>query len=69
MNNRTWEKGGYTPRWRAIVDDDNRVLVLINYNQDIGDAWEHADDVRYPAKLTTQAYRLGINYVIYAMTH
>lgn len=69
MNNRTWEKGGRNPRWRGIVDDAGRVMVAINFNQDLGDAWEHADDARYPALLTTQAYRLGINYVIYAMTH
>jgi hypothetical protein len=69
MNNQTWEKGGRTPRWRGIVDDQDRVMVAINFNQDIGDAWEHANDVRYPARLTTQAYRLGINYVIYALTH
>ena len=69
MNGRTWEKGGRYPHWRGIVDDQGRVMVAINFNQDIGDAWEHADDVRYPALLTTQAYRLGINYVVYAMTH
>ena len=69
MNNRTWEKGGRTPHWRGILDDQGRVMVAINFNQDIGDAWEHADDARYPARLTTQAYRLGINYVVYALTH
>lgn len=69
MNNRTWEKGGRIPHWRGIEDDLGRVMVAINFNQDIGDAWEHADDVRYPARLTSQAYRLGVNYVVYAMTH
>lgn len=69
MNNRTWEKGGRFPHWRGILDDRGRVMVAINFNQDIGDAWEHADDVRYPAPLTSQAYRLGVNYVVYAMTH
>ncbi|MFT6876276.1 MAG: hypothetical protein ACI9XK_000538 [Granulosicoccus sp.] len=69
MNNKTWEKGGRYPRWRGISDDKGRVIVAINFNQDIGDAWEHADDARYPAALTSQAYRLGVNYVVYAMTH
>lgn len=69
MNNRTYEKGGVVPRWRGISDSDGRVMVAINFNQDIGDAWEHADDVAYPAKLTAHAYRLGVNYVLYAMTH
>ncbi len=69
MSGVTWEKGGRHPAWRGIVDDDGRLMVAINFNQDIGDAWEHADDVRYPGPLTAQAYRLGVNYVVYAMTH
>ena len=69
MSGRTWEKGGRHPAWRGILDEAGRVMVAINFNQDIGDAWEHADDARYPAPLTAQAYRLGINYVVYAMTH
>ena len=69
MNGRTHEKGGRTPGWRGIRDDHGRLMVAINFNQDIGDAWEHADDAAYPASLTAQAYRLGVNYVLYAMTH
>lgn len=69
MNGRTWEKGGYRPVWQGIHDDAGRVMVAINHNQDLGDAWEHADDVRYPEPLTAAAYRLGVNYVVYAMTH
>lgn len=69
MNNRTHEKGGRVPRWRGIVDENGRIMVAINFNQDIGDAWEHADDARYPASLTAQAYRLGVNYVLYSLTH
>jgi len=69
MQGRTWEKGGRHPVWRGIIDDDGRVMVAINHNQDLGDAWEHADDVRYPEPLTAAAYRLGVNYVVYAMTH
>jgi hypothetical protein len=57
------------PHWRAIYDDDGRMMVAINYNIDMGDAWEHADDARYPAEMTGLAYRFGVNYVIYAMTH
>jgi len=69
MQGRTWEKGGRHPVWRGIIDDEGRVMVAINHNQDLGDAWEHADDVRYPEPLTAAAYRLGVNYVVYAMTH
>jgi hypothetical protein len=57
------------PHWRGIYDDDGRLMVAINHNIDMGDAWEHADDPRYPAAMTSTAYRFGVNYVIYAMTH
>jgi uncharacterized protein DUF4159 len=57
------------PHWRGIYDDRGRLLVAMNFNMDMGDAWEHADDPYYPAEMTGQAYRLGVNYVIYAMTH
>jgi len=57
------------PHWRAIYDRDGRMLVAINHNIDMGDAWEHADDAHYPVEMTGLAYRFGVNYVIYAMTH
>jgi hypothetical protein len=57
------------PRWRGIYDDQGRLMVAINFNMDMGDAWEHADDPVYPEPMTALAYRFGINYVIYAMTH
>ena len=57
------------PHWRGIYDDKDRQMVAISFNIDMGDAWEHADDPVYPADMTGLAYRLGVNYVIYAMTH
>ena len=66
---RTYEKDGYDARWRAIYDDKGRIMVAICFNQDLGDAWEWADDPTYPEKYASFAYRLGINYIIYAMTH
>jgi hypothetical protein len=57
------------PSWRAIYDDKGHILVAINYNMDVGDAWEHADMPEYPEQMTTLAYRFGINYLVYAMTH
>ena len=57
------------PYWLGIYDDYNRLIVGLNFNIDMGDAWEHADDPYYPEPMTGQAYRLGVNYVIYAMTH
>jgi hypothetical protein len=66
---RTYEKDGYIPAWRAIKDDRGRVMVAICYDMHLGDAWEWADDPRYPEKFASLAFRLGINYVMYGMTH
>lgn len=44
-------------------------MVAITFNQDIGDGWELADDPYYPERFSSEAIRLGVNYVIYAMTH
>ena len=60
---------GTTPHWRAIFDEAGSVVVAINFNMDMGDAWEHADDPSYPAAMTGLAYRFTMNYVVYSMTH
>lgn len=60
---------GSDPVWRAMYDDKNRMIVAINFNTDVGDAWEYADAAEYPAEMTTLAYKYGVNYIIYAMTH
>jgi Domain of unknown function (DUF4159) len=65
----TYEKGGVVPHWRAIRDDNGRVMVAICHNMDLGDAWEWADHPQYPERFTSLAYRVGINYIIYGMTH
>lgn len=57
------------PHWRGVYDDSGRVMVAINFNNDMGDAWEHEDDPEYPLPMTAAAYKLGTNYVIYSMTH
>ena len=56
-------------RNRAILDENGRVMVLINWNSDIGDGWEHTYHPAYPTKYANLAYRLGINYLLYALTH
>jgi hypothetical protein len=57
------------PRFLGIYDDSGRLMVGINYNQDVGDSWEHADTPEYPQPMTALGYRFGINYIVYAMTH
>jgi hypothetical protein len=55
--------------WRGIYDDEGRVMVAMNFNSDMGDAWEHEDDPVYPLPMTALAHKMGTNYVVYAMTH
>jgi hypothetical protein len=61
--------GGRIPRWYGVVDDSGRLMVLIAFNNDVADAWQWADDTRYPAERANLALRLGVNIVVYAMTH
>jgi hypothetical protein len=60
---------GTSPAWRSLNDDAGRMVVAVNYNTDIGDAWEYADHPMYPETMTALAYRYGVNYLVYAMTH
>ncbi len=53
----------------AILDQDGRIMILINWNSDMGDAWQHTYDEEYPTHYANFAYKLGINFLIYAMTH
>ena len=69
-----WGRRPYTPdssipRWRGIRDDKGRIMVAICHNSDVGDAWEWADSAQYPEHAASLAYRIGINYIIYSMTH
>jgi Domain of unknown function (DUF4159) len=69
-----WGHRPYTPdsvipAWRAIRDDRGRILVAICHNSDVGDAWEWADSPQYPERAASLAYRIGINYILYGMTH
>ena len=66
---RTHEYDGYTPHVRGIFDRDGRLMVLINWNTDLGDAWEWADQADYPLRYSNYAYKLGVNIVMYAMMH
>jgi hypothetical protein len=65
----TYEKGGLIPRYMGIFDDQDRLMVLVMRNMDLGDAWEHATDARYPTEYSVVAFKMGINFIIYALTH
>jgi hypothetical protein len=66
---RGYKNDGLGGHWRAILDDEGRIMVAISFNSDTGDAWEWADDASYPEKFSGLAMRMGVNYVVYAMTH
>ncbi len=66
---RTYEKDGYVPKWRAIRDDKGRIVVAICHNMHLGDAWEWSDSPEYPENFASMAFRIGLNYIIYGMTH
>jgi hypothetical protein len=66
----TWEQpDDITPRVLGISDDNGRLMVGVTYNSDLGDAWEYMDLACYPEKYSGFAYRMGLNFMIYAMTH
>jgi hypothetical protein len=66
---RTSEHDGFEARWRGIYDDRGRLMVAICHNMDLGDSWEHADNPEYPEKYSALGVRIGVNYIVYAMTH
>ena len=70
-NMNQYERDGalYGHRLRGIFDDGGRLMVLMNWNADLGDGWEHAADPGYPREYSVTAYRLAVNFAIYAMTH
>lgn len=69
LRHMTYEKGGKVPHCRGIFDDSGRLMVLVNHNVDLGDSWEHAADWRYDRIYSRLGYMLGINYLVYALTH
>ena len=65
----SYRTAGTVAHWLGIYDDKGRVMVAISFNSDIGDSWEWADDPRYPEKYSALGVRIGVNYVLYSMTH
>jgi hypothetical protein len=63
------KKDGYIAHWKGIYDDKHRVMVALSLNSDLGDSWEFLDDPRYPSRFSVLGTEIGVNYVIYAMTH
>jgi hypothetical protein len=66
---RGYRNDGAVARWRAIVDDDERVMVMITFNNDIADGWQRADEYDYPQEPANLAISLGVNFTVYALSH
>jgi hypothetical protein len=65
----TWECRGCYPEVFGIHDENGRLMVVINWNTDLGDAWEWAENPYYPLEYSTFAYEMGVNMVVYGMSH
>ena len=61
--------GPCVPTVRGIFDDRGELMVVINHNTDLGDAWEWSEVPYYPIDRSTYAYELAINYIIYGLSH
>jgi len=66
FNNRV---AGTVAQWKGIRDDHDRLMVAMSFNSDVGDSWEFADDPNYPDKFSELGIRIGVNYVVYSITH
>ncbi len=69
LRNGGYRKDGAVPHWRAILDDQQRVMVAIAFNNDLGDSYQYADHPEYPAESAQLGLRMGVNFVVYALTH
>jgi hypothetical protein len=62
-----------TPKYFALFEDNDpsrRMLVLVNYDSDLAEYWEWAGDESFvPITMSNEAFKLGVNYILYALTH
>ena len=60
------------PIFRGMYEDNDpakRLQVIVNYNTDISQYWEWSGTGLRPIDDTNEAYKLGVNYIVYGMTH
>ncbi len=60
------------PSYLGVYEDDDpdgRLMAILNYNGDMAEYWEYSDYGYLPIDLTNEAYKFGVNYIVYAMTH
>jgi len=64
--------GARYPTYYGIFEDNDRekrLMAIVNYNNDIAEYWEFSDMGYFPIDLSNEAYKLGVNYIVYALTH
>jgi hypothetical protein len=66
-----YSREGPTEWWGLFEDNDpgKRLMAIANNNHDLGELWEFSDTGYEPVDITNEAYKFGVNYVVYAMTH
>jgi len=63
---------GVKPSYFGIYEDNDpakRLVVIANYNADVAEYWEWSGTGLLPFDTSNEAYKLGVNYIVYAMTH
>lgn len=65
----SYRVAGTVAHWMGIYDDHQRLMVAMSFNSDVGDSWEWADDPHYPEKFSALGIRIGVDYVVYSLTH
>jgi hypothetical protein len=63
---------GIKPNYFGIFEDNDpskRLMVIANHNHDVAEYWEFSDQGLWPIDLSNEAYKLGVNYMIYGLTH
>ena len=56
--------------FRGIHDEKGRLMIVMTHNTDIADTWEREGDNReYFERFSPEGYAIGVNFILYAMTH
>ncbi len=63
------ETPGFVPEFWGMSDEHGNLQLIANYNNDLGEFWEWVDKGQMPFHPAVRSVELGINYVIYAMSH
>lgn len=65
-----WNENGAPPDVRGIADDHGRLMVVMVHNTDLPDPWEReGEESDYFFRFSPESYRVGIDILIYALTH